>query len=105
MTSTFTNPLSSPFARLTTGTIVALGVFASWSWAFIVAAIIFKFALGVWFSGAMALFAAVSVLYTTSSIIHHYNPRQYVAASLALFSGIALMFWYILQLFLSFNQE
>lgn len=82
---------------LVIGGLIALGT--------IVAAILFNFALGVWFSGAMALFAAVSVLYTTSSIIHHYNPRQYVAASLALFSGIALMFWYILQLFLSFNQE
>ncbi|MGI9242083.1 MAG: Bax inhibitor-1/YccA family protein [Verrucomicrobiales bacterium] len=57
--------------------------------------------LGTWFSAAMILLAAGSVLYTTSNVIHHYRPDQYVGASLALFSGIALMFWYILQIFMS----
>ncbi len=65
----------------------------------IVAAILFGFSLGVWFAGAMVVFAAVSVLYSTSNIIHEYHTEQYVAASLSLFSSIGLLFWYIVQLF------
>ncbi|MDA0812392.1 MAG: Bax inhibitor-1 family protein [Verrucomicrobia bacterium] len=72
---------------------VALGV--------IVASILFGFSLGIVFSAIMALIAAGSILYTTSNIIHRYNTSQHVAASLALFSGIALLFWYVLQIFMS----
>ena len=72
---------------------VALGV--------IVASILFGFSLGIVFSAIMALIAAGLILYTTSNIIHRYNTSQHVAASLALFSGIALLFWYVLQIFMS----
>ncbi|MDE0827450.1 MAG: Bax inhibitor-1 family protein [Akkermansiaceae bacterium] len=57
--------------------------------------------LGIWFSGAMVLLASGSILYTTSNIIHHYRTDQYVAASLGLFASVALLFWYILQIFMS----
>lgn len=57
--------------------------------------------LGFWFSLAMVVFAAGCILYDTSNIIHHYNTNQYVSASLALFASVALMFWYILRLFMS----
>ena len=57
--------------------------------------------LGIWFSGAMVLLASGSILYTTSNIIHHYRTDQYVAASLGLFASVALLFWYILQIFIS----
>lgn len=57
--------------------------------------------LGIWFSGAMVLLAAGSVLYNTSNIIHHYGTTQYVAASLGLFASVALMFWYLLRIFMS----
>jgi len=67
----------------------------------IVASLIFGFQLGTLFCGIMVLFAAGSILYTTSNIMHHYRPDQYVAASLALFSAVALMFWYILRIFMS----
>ena len=40
--------------------------------------------------------AGAAVLYDTSNIMHHYPADKHVAASLALFSSIALMFWYIL---------
>ena len=53
------------------------------------------------FSGAMALLAAGAVLYTTSNILHQYHPGQHVAAALALFSSIALLFWYVLQIVMS----
>jgi FtsH-binding integral membrane protein len=80
---------------LTIGGFVALGV--------IVSGVIFGFSLGTWFSAAMVLFAGASVLYTTSQMIHQYRTDQYVAASLSLFAGIALMFWYVLRLFMSRN--
>ena len=67
----------------------------------IICKIIFGFSLGLVFSGAMALLAAGSVLYTTSNILHRYHPGQHVAAALALFSSIALLFWYILQIVMS----
>ncbi|MBT8108581.1 MAG: Bax inhibitor-1 family protein [Gammaproteobacteria bacterium] len=67
----------------------------------IVASLIFGWHLGTWFTVGMIGFAGVAVLYDTSNIMHHYPQDRYVAASMALFSSIALMFWYILRLFLS----
>lgn len=57
--------------------------------------------LGMWFSAGMIVFASISVLYSTSNIIHQYNTNQYVAASLGLFASVALLFWYILQILMS----
>ena len=67
----------------------------------IVSALIFGFQLGTWFSLAMIGFAGAAVLYDTSNIIHHYPADKYVAASMALFASIAMMFWYVLRLFIS----
>lgn len=78
---------------LVVGWFVAIGVMIC-GW-------IFGFQLGLWFSAAMILFAGGSLLYTTSNLIHQYRTNQHVAASLALFSGIMLMFWYILRLLMS----
>ncbi len=78
---------------LTMGGFVALGI--------IIAGMIFGFELGLFFSGAMVLFAAGSILYTTSNIIHHYRTDQPVAAALALFSGVMLMLWYVLRILMS----
>ena len=75
---------------LTIGSFVALGVIAC--------SILFGFNLGLFFSSVMVLFAGGSILYTTSNIIHHYRPNQHVAASLALFSGVMLLLWYVLQI-------
>ena len=69
----------------------------------IVAAVLFGFELGTWFSVAMIGFAGAAVLYDTSNILHHYPEDRYVAASLQLFASIALMFWYVLRLFMSRN--
>ncbi len=77
---------------LAIGGIVSLG--------FIVVSLIFGFSLGGLFSFAMVIFAAGSILYNTSNVLHHYRPTQHVAASLTLFAGIALMFWYILRIFM-----
>ncbi len=67
----------------------------------IVAAVAFGFELGTWFSVAMIGFAGAAVLYDTSEILHRYPEDRYVGAALQLFASIALMFWYVLRLFMS----
>lgn len=59
--------------------------------------------LGFWFSVLMVVFAAACILYQTSAIQYHYQPGQHVAAALSLFASVALMFWYILRLFMRRN--
>lgn len=61
----------------------------------------FGFTLGNVFSYAMIALACGYILYHTSNILHVYRPDQHVAASLALFSSVALLFWYVLRIFLS----
>lgn len=67
----------------------------------IVCGIFFNFALGPIFTYAMIAFACAYILYDTSNVMLHYRTTQYVAASLALFASVALLFWYVLQLFMS----
>jgi len=67
----------------------------------IFASLAFGWHLGTWFSVGMIGFAGVAVLYDTSNIMHHYPQDRYVAASMALFASIAMMFFYILRLFMS----
>lgn len=80
-------------AFLSMGFFVSLGV--------IVCALIFGWQLGLWFSLAMAGFAAVAVLYQTGATVYRYDESQYVAAALGLFASIAMLFWYILQILLN----
>jgi FtsH-binding integral membrane protein len=65
-----------------------------------VGGLVFGFQLGTWFSVLMIGFAGAAVLYDTSNIIHQYPEDRYVAAALQLFASIALMFWYVLRLFM-----
>ncbi len=74
---------------------VAMGV--------IVVSLLFGFSLGTLFAGAMILFASGAILYDTSNILHHYRTDQHVAASLSLFASVALLFWYVLRLFMNRN--
>lgn len=67
----------------------------------IVAAVLFGFELGTWFSVGMVTFAGAAILFDTSKILHHYPQDRYVAAALQLFASVALMFWYVLRLFMS----
>lgn len=57
--------------------------------------------LGGWFAWLMVVLASGYILYHTSNVLHHYRTDQHVAASLALFSSVALLFWYVLQIFMS----
>jgi FtsH-binding integral membrane protein len=67
----------------------------------IIAGVLFGFQLGTYFSVGMVALAGASVLYNTSNVLHHYPEDRYVAASLQLFASVALMFWYVLRLFMS----
>jgi len=67
----------------------------------IAGSLLFGYYMGTWFSLAMIGLAGAAVLYDTSNILHHYPRDKYVAASLQLFASIALMFWYVLRLFMS----
>ncbi len=67
----------------------------------IVAGVLFGFELGTFFSVAMIALAGGAILYDTSNILHHYPEDRYVGAALELFASVALMFWYVLRLFMS----
>lgn len=82
---------------LTVGFIIAFGL--------IVAGVIFGFDLGLFFSGAMVMLAAGTILYQTSNIIHQYRTDQYVAASLGLFASFMLLFWYILDILMRMSGD
>lgn len=73
--------------------------------ALIAAGILFGFTLGLFFSVAMVALAAGSILYQTSNLVHQYSNDQYVAAALGLFASLMLMFWYILQILMSFSGD
>jgi hypothetical protein len=62
---------------------------------------VFGFELGTFFSVAMVALAGGSILYDTSNVMLHYPEDRHVAAALELFASVALMFWYVLRLFLS----
>jgi FtsH-binding integral membrane protein len=82
-----------------------LGAILKWAMvlalAAIVGAVAFGFELGTWFSLAMVGLAGAAILYDTSNVLHHYPEDRYVAAALQLFASVALMFWYVLRLFMS----
>lgn len=71
----------------------------------ILASLLFGFNLGIWFSGAMCLLAGGSILYTTSNIQRRYRTDQYVAASLALFASVMLLFYYVLRILIALNRR
>jgi len=81
------------------GPILAIGGFAALG--FIVASAIFGFTLGTVFAFIMVAFAGTAILYETSQVLHRFNTKQHVAASLTLFASMALLFWYILTIFSS----
>jgi FtsH-binding integral membrane protein len=82
-----------------------LGALLRWSFVLailaIVGAVLFGFALGTWFSVAMVGLAGGAILYDTSNVIHHFPEDRYVGAALQLFASVALMFWYMLRLFMN----
>jgi FtsH-binding integral membrane protein len=61
--------------------------------------------LGTGFMMLMVVFAAAAILYDTSNVLRHYRVEQHVAASLALFASVGLLFWYILQIVISMSSR
>ncbi|CAH8284686.1 hypothetical protein EV196_101229 [Mariniflexile fucanivorans] len=80
-------------AGLTVGFFIALGL--------ILAGTLFGFNLGLWFSVAMCVLAAGSILYQTSNLVNKYSDDQYIPAALGLFASLMLLFWYVLSIFMS----
>ena len=78
--------------------ILIFGGFAMFG--FIIVAILCNFSIGPIFTYARIALACGYILYDTSNVLHHYRIGQHVAAALALFASVALLFWYIIQLFL-----
>ncbi len=82
-----------------------LGSMLKWGFALalvaIVAGVLFGFQLGTWFSVGMIALAGGAILYDTSKIMTTYPEDRHVSAALELFASVALLFWYVLQLFLS----
>ncbi|MFO0944737.1 MAG: Bax inhibitor-1 family protein [Planctomycetota bacterium] len=66
---------------------------------------IFGFNLGILFVGAMIVLASGYILYYTSNVLHEYRIGQHVAASLALFASVALLFWWMVQLVMSLQSR
>lgn len=80
-------------AGLTIGFFIAIGL--------IIAGTLFGFNLGLWFSVGMAVLAGGSILYQTSNLVHKFTTEDYIPAALGLFASLMLLFWYILQIFMS----
>lgn len=83
-----------------------LAIFGILAMCIIVAGIFTNFSLGLWFAGLMVALACGYILYDTSNVLHHYHTDQHVAAALALFSSVVMLFWYILRILMMFaNQD
>lgn len=66
--------------------------------ALIVGSVLFGTGLGTWFSVAMIGFAGGAILYSTQQVYRSYPPSAEIPAAMNLFSSLALLFWYVLQL-------
>lgn len=80
-------------AGITIGFFIAIGL--------IIAGALFGFTLGLWFSVGMCVLAAGSILYQTSNLVHKFSTDDYIPAALGLFASLMLLFWYIIQIFMS----
>ena len=81
-----------------------LAIASAGALALVALSLIFGFNLGLVFSVAMVLLASGYILYQTSQVFAHYHTESYVAAALALFSSVALMFWYVIRIFMRMRQ-
>ncbi len=89
------------FSFLRTALIV--GTFAAFG--FILCGSLFGFSMGNLFTIAMIVLACGYILYYTSNVMLHYRIGQHVAASLALFAAVAMLFWYVIQLVMSSQRR
>lgn len=66
----------------------------------IVLSVLFGFSLGTWFSLGMIGFAGAAILHDTQTILREVPPGRETVAAMTLFSGLALMFWYLVRFFM-----
>lgn len=71
----------------------------------IVAAVLFGWELGVWFSVGMIALAGGAILYQTQKIIREYPTDAHVGAAVQLFASVMLLFWYVIQLLLQLFSD
>ncbi|MBP3960727.1 Bax inhibitor-1/YccA family protein [Gemmata sp. G18] len=71
----------------------------------VIAAVIGGFSLGLGFAALMVALACGFIIYDTSNIMHHYSTDQHVSAALQLFASVALLFWYVLRIFMSVSND
>ncbi len=76
------------------GSFLALGL--------IVLSAVFGFQLGNLFMIGMVGLSGASILYSTSAVLQDYPDDFHVAAALALMASVMMLFWYVLQLVMSF---
>jgi len=74
-----------------------LGVASLVALGLIVCSVLFGFSLGILFVSVLILLACGYIVYHTSAVLHEYRIGQHVAASLALYASVALLFYYVLQ--------
>jgi len=82
---------------------LAIGSFAMLG--IIIASAIFGFHLGALFCGFGIIVLSGYILYQTSLAMSYFPPTAYVAAALMLFSTVATLFWYVLQLLMSLRRD
>ena len=70
-----------------------------------VASLAFGFSLGMLYCGALVLLMAGYILYYTSLVMAYFPPNKHVAAALMLYSSLATLFWYILQMVMSSRRN
>jgi FtsH-binding integral membrane protein len=73
--------------------------------ALVIVAAIGGLSLGLGFAVAMVALACGFIVYDTSNVMHHYGTDQHVSAALELFASVALLFWYVLRIFMSVGSD
>ena len=73
--------------------------------ALVIVAAIGDLSLGLGFAVAMVALACGFIIYDTSNVMHHYGTDQHVSAALELFASVALLFWYVLRIFMSVGRD
>lgn len=71
----------------------------------VIAAVVGGFSLGLGFAALMVALACGFIIYDTSNVMHHYSTDQHVSAALQLFASVALLFWYVLSIFMSVSND
>ena len=61
--------------------------------------------MGSLFAGFGVMLMGGYILYQTSAVMKSFPPTHHVAAALMLFSTIATLFWYVLQLLMNSRRN